>query len=243
MRRFVIGDIHGNHRALVQCLDAVKFDFDNDQLILIGDICDGYPDTYKCVELLMRVKNLLWCLGNHDLWMISWLNGSLDLESKHRVGTDAHYWYYQGGASTVHSYKTVADGIREHYDFWLGKPAYYHRINNFGFVHAGVLPGLSLESHITSPDGRHTLLWDRNLYYKKFSLPDYDIRYADGIETLFVGHTEYIYGPFISDSLINIDTGAGYKGRLTIMNIDTKEYKQSDPAPTLYPGYKHDSFI
>ena len=33
----------------------------------------------------------------------------------------------------------------------------------------------------------------------------------------------------------NLDTGAGYRGRLTIMDIDSKEYWQSDMAILLYP--------
>ena len=33
----------------------------------------------------------------------------------------------------------------------------------------------------------------------------------------------------------NVDTGAAFKGPLTIMDIDTKEYWQSDLLPELYP--------
>ena len=32
----------------------------------------------------------------------------------------------------------------------------------------------------------------------------------------------------------NLDTGAGFEGKLTIMNVDTKEYYQSDKLTTLY---------
>jgi len=33
-----------------------------------------------------------------------------------------------------------------------------------------------------------------------------------------------------------MDTGAGWNGRLTIMNTDTKEYFQSDKVNDLYPN-------
>lgn len=36
----------------------------------------------------------------------------------------------------------------------------------------------------------------------------------------------------------NIDTGAGWSGKLTIMDIDTKEYWQSDFVKELYPDEK-----
>ena len=36
----------------------------------------------------------------------------------------------------------------------------------------------------------------------------------------------------------NIDTGAAFKGSLTIMDVDTKEFWQSEPLPNLYPNEK-----
>jgi serine/threonine protein phosphatase 1 len=35
-----------------------------------------------------------------------------------------------------------------------------------------------------------------------------------------------------------MDTGAGWQGKLSMMNIDTKEIFQSDPVPDLYPKYR-----
>jgi serine/threonine protein phosphatase 1 len=34
----------------------------------------------------------------------------------------------------------------------------------------------------------------------------------------------------------NIDTGAAFTGKLTIMDIDTKNFWQSDPVRNLYPN-------
>jgi serine/threonine protein phosphatase 1 len=39
-------------------------------------------------------------------------------------------------------------------------------------------------------------------------------------------------------NLWNLDTGAAYDGKITIMNIDTKEFEQSDPLYRLYPDEK-----
>jgi serine/threonine protein phosphatase 1 len=36
----------------------------------------------------------------------------------------------------------------------------------------------------------------------------------------------------------NVDTGAAFKGPLTIMDIDSKEFWQSEPLPHLYPNEK-----
>jgi serine/threonine protein phosphatase 1 len=34
----------------------------------------------------------------------------------------------------------------------------------------------------------------------------------------------------------NADTGAAFTGRLSMLDIDTKAFWQSDPLPALYPG-------
>ncbi len=52
-RRFVIGDIHGAHRALLQCFERSGFDRQNDLLICLGDLCDGWPDVDKVFDELL----------------------------------------------------------------------------------------------------------------------------------------------------------------------------------------------
>ena len=62
-RIFVIGDIHGAHKALVQVLERCEFDYENDQLITIGDIVDGWGDSYMVVEELLKIKNRIDIIG------------------------------------------------------------------------------------------------------------------------------------------------------------------------------------
>ena len=44
-KTFVIGDIHGAHKALVQVLKRAKFSYLSDTLIVLGDTCDGWYET------------------------------------------------------------------------------------------------------------------------------------------------------------------------------------------------------
>lgn len=57
-------------------------------------------------------------------------------------------------------------------------------------------------------------------------------------KTIFIGHTNTLNWetdqPMTALNVINMDTGAGSNGKLTIMNIDTKEIWQSDPLNALY---------
>lgn len=65
-RVLVIGDIHGGHKALVQCLERSNFDYEKDTLICLGDVVDGWPETPQCIEELLKIKNLKYVMGNHD---------------------------------------------------------------------------------------------------------------------------------------------------------------------------------
>ena len=55
---------------------------------------------------------------------------------------------------------------------------------------------------------------------------------------IYIGHTPTTCWekeqPIKKYNIINIDTGAGNTGRLTIMDIECKGFWQSDPLPELY---------
>ena len=57
---------------------------------------------------------------------------------------------------------------------------------------------------------------------------------------IFIGHTPTTRinktTPVNKANVWNLDTGAAFKGPLTVMDVHTKEYWQSDPLPTLYPN-------
>lgn len=72
-RTLVMGDCHGGYRALLQVFERSKFDYDNDKLIFVGDVSDGWVESYECLEELMKIKNLVFVRGNHDQWLKDWL--------------------------------------------------------------------------------------------------------------------------------------------------------------------------
>lgn len=55
---------------------------------------------------------------------------------------------------------------------------------------------------------------------------------------IFIGHSSTLNWntdqPMTAINITNLDTGAGSTGKLTIMDIDSKEIWQSDPLPELY---------
>ena len=73
MRTFVMGDIHGQHAALLQCLERSGFNRINDRLIQLGDVIDRGPDSFACVEELLSIPHLIAIRGNHDEWFRQFL--------------------------------------------------------------------------------------------------------------------------------------------------------------------------
>ena len=228
-KKFVIGDCHGRFEALKQCLNKSKFNYDKDLLIVLGDIVDGGYNTYEVVEELLKIKNLILCLGNHDEFFMNHI----------KSGWADEIWLQQGGSNTLRSYGAKvkkADSFRDkskidtkglnipvtHQEFF-NKGVYYFVLDNMLFVHGGINPKIpKMESQ-----SRHDLLWDRYLinYARMRKVQDWD--------KIFIGHTTTqgingMLSPVKYNNLICMDTGAGWTGRLSIMDIDTEEYWQSD---------------
>lgn len=72
-KRFAIGDIHGRYNALLEVLKKSKFNYQEDELIVLGDVSDGGYNTYEVIEELLKIKNLIFIMGNHDEWFLNHL--------------------------------------------------------------------------------------------------------------------------------------------------------------------------
>ena len=219
-RTFVIGDIHGANRALKQCLERSDFDYENDRLIGLGDVCDGWPETKACIDELLRVKNLIYVLGNHDWWTLEWVTSG-DIEP---------IWFAQGGEATILSYR---DGVPEEHIRFLGNALPYFELDSSVFVHGGFDGKKPIQQQ-----GLDTFLWNRNLarMAMEFSQRQMDVKLTS-YDEVYLGHTpiEQPY-PLHACDVWLMDTGAGWSGVLSMMDVYTKEVFVSDPVPTLYPG-------
>jgi serine/threonine protein phosphatase 1 len=215
MKTFVIGDIHGAYKALLQCLKLSKFDKKNDRLICLGDVCDRNGKVKECIDELLTIPNCVYILGNHDAWALEWaIHGKAPQE-----------WLSQGGAQTVKSYKGIGMP-KDHIQFLSQAPLWFVDKNRL-FVHGGFDPERPIEE---TP--KEIFLWDRSLLKKAQQLqltrPDWKFGSYDEI---FIGHTPTInFGKSEPQKFCNIwavDTGAGWAARLTIMDVDTKKFWQS----------------
>ena len=243
MKKFVIGDIHGGAIAIQQVLAQANFDYENDQLIAVGDVCDGWPETAEAIEELLKIKNLIYCRGNHDDWTIRFLTGS----SSSNLGTEYRAWKAHGGAATIESYAKNSHLIEKHL-VWLKRSVVYHiDETNRLYLHAGFNTRYEINNqphdrNYDSSDGSPTIyFWDR-IFWDNVSR-GFINPVCDAFTEIYIGHTptisEWKHGrPVRFGNVTNMDTGAAYMGKLSLMNVETKELYQSDPVFQLYPEHK-----
>jgi serine/threonine protein phosphatase 1 len=241
-RTFVVGDIHGMNDKLIACLDTVSFDFNSDTLISLGDCVDRGPDSFDVVETLLKCKNLLTIVGNHDECFLDGLKGN------------GYGLFTQGCCETIESYifslgleKEIKDKLdlrlhhlpESHQKFFLNQVKYFRlHINEpthkeYLFVHGGFNRHYSIDYQ---PD-ETVFTWDRDLFMQALSYEamldkSYQFKIKDKVDNIFIGHTPTLYWgssePMLAANIWNLDTGCG-KGKdnkLTIMNLETKEYYQ-----------------
>lgn len=243
-RVLAIGDIHGGLKALKQIWERAEVSID-DQIIFLGDYVDGWADSFDVVEHLMgldKAYNCIFIMGNHDLWLREWLTqGMIPM-----IGPGTS-WKDVGGQSTIRSYtERPPTDMETHMKFLNRLHHYYEDEQRRLFVHAGYTQGGG--ARFENPT--RNLWWDRSLLEKAYAhenkfrkRPELKEDMMPGVLTayneIFIGHTStQLYDtihPMRVCNLINLDTGGGHRhGKLTIMDVDTKEYWQSDKLKDLY---------
>ncbi len=234
-RTLVIGDIHGALKALQQILERAAVT-SADRLIFLGDFVDGWGQSPEVVDFLIQLKSSHQCIfmrGNHDDLLLSWL----------KTGEYTEEWFTHGGQLTTEKYSEVSEEKKQlHILFLESLRDYYLDDDNRLFVHAGFtnLNGVKNEYY------SRMFYWERTLWETALALdksighnhPLYPKRFTLYKE-IFIGHTPVTRigktVPVNMANVWNVDTGAAFKGPLTIMDADTKEFWQSDLVYTLYP--------
>ena len=219
---YAIGDIHGCFAELKAAEARIAADIESFQrpglVVLLGDYVDRGPSSCQVLDHLIRPSEFglhrLPLCGNHDDIFLKFLrNPKLHPE-----------WLRLGGQQTLLSYgidlnhfttgrrgrgSSLAEVIHEsvpatHLEFLTALPICL-KVGEILFVHAGIMPGVSLEDQ---RDG--DMLWIREPFLTE----------GPRLPLLVVhGHTpkaELNFGP----NRIGVDTGAYYSGQLAVLKID-----------------------
>ena len=218
---YAIGDVHGRADLLKRLITAVRLDREDENapatIVFLGDYIDRGFQSKQVIDLLCELQagsefQTVFLKGNHEQAMLRFLDDPA-------IGPD---WSAFGGRETLISYgitppvnvksvdqwrdahQSLKQSIPEsHVDFLESLPS-HHRIGNFGFVHAGIKPGIPFDEQ--SDEDR---LWIRDVFLNAASREDlYIIHGHSPVETPFVDHRR-----------INIDTGAYFTGTLCALKL------------------------
>ncbi|MFV9550020.1 metallophosphoesterase family protein [Algibacter sp. PT7-4] len=238
MRVLAIGDIHGGLKALIQVLNKAEIK-DEDTLIFVGDYVDGWSESAQVIQFLIELSQKVKCVfvkGNHDAWCETWL----------KSGEVNPTWYIHGGKETMESYQGVSvEDKKQHLQWFENMPLYYLDENNRLFLHAGFTSMHGVDKEVF----KTTFYFDRTLWEMALTL-DKSIKkealiYPNRLKhykEIFIGHTPTTNFncdvPMQAANVWNIDTGAAFKGKISVVNVDTKVFFQSDNLPDLYPNEK-----
>lgn len=202
MKKFVIGDVHGNYEELMDLLDKINPNLRQDKLIYLGDYIDRGPQSYKVIRFLIDLQNnygkehVVLLRGNHEDMAIENIeHGSIDC--------------FNGYDITFMDFIKNNDSIENYYEFFKGLPLYYED-ESFIYVHGGIKPGIAMEKQ-----DDYDLLWIREEFFESS---------LTFIKPVIFGHTSTnniigTFSPFIKKDRIGIDTGIAYGGRLTALEI------------------------
>jgi serine/threonine protein phosphatase 1 len=220
-RVYAIGDIHGRADLLENLIRIIEEDMQDHSgqagIVFLGDYIDRGFQSRQVIDMLIGDRLAAFeicCLkGNHEDALLTFL-GDPDFGPR---------WAAYGGRETLVSYgvrppRTMTrseDWHRAHSEFvhalpraheqFLQRLTYSARIGPYGFVHAGVRPGVPFEDQSESD-----LMWIREEFLKA----------PDAHEVIVVhGHTP-VEKPFRDHRRINVDTGAYFSGRLTAARLE-----------------------
>lgn len=234
-RSLVIGDIHGGLRALKQVLERAKVTPD-DTLIFLGDYVDGWSESPQVLDFLIELDKTYHCIllrGNHDDLLQKWLE----------TDTYNEMWKNHGGEATINAYELVSDVRKSiHIEFLKNLENFHLDEKNRLFVHAGFTNMRGVLNEFFP----RLLYWDRTLWEMALALdptiPKDSYYYPQRLlvyDEIYIGHTPVTRidekVPVQKANIWNVDTGAAFKGALTILDVDTKEFWQSDLLTDLYP--------
>jgi serine/threonine protein phosphatase 1 len=238
-RTLVIGDIHGGLKAVIQVLERAKTT-SKDTLIFLGDYVDGWSQSPEVIDFLIDLSKKQSCIfikGNHDELLLDWL------EDRHEY-LNEEMWFKHGGKATVDAYLNVSNEKRKtHIQFLKALQNYYLDEQNRLFIHAGFTNMNGVEHEFFTK----LLYWDRTLWEVACCLDEkMDVNsefYPKRLKIyseIYIGHSPIskteIVAPLFKNTIWNLDTGAAFKGSLTLMDVDSKEFWQSDGLPELYPN-------
>jgi len=232
---YAIGDVHGCLDLLQRLEKEIADDIKGRKasrrvVVYLGDYIDRGPDSRGVIEHL-ATRRLAGCesvhlAGNHDRWLLDFLDDP----------GQGQGWLMNGARATLASYgvndvssgplRQQLQGLRDaldrtlpsHHRAFFRNLGYSHSEGDYFFAHAGVRPGVPLESQDPLD-----LIWIREEFL--YSSDDFG-------KVVVHGHTPS-HTPEEYPNRICVDTGAFMSGRLTAVALEgtKRRFLYAQPGP------------
>ncbi|MGF6600316.1 serine/threonine protein phosphatase 1 [Paraburkholderia sp. GAS448] len=252
-RDVVVGDIHGCFARLRVELEARRFDPQRDRLFAVGDLVDRGPES-ECVLEAVERYGIKSVKGNHEDAIVRWHGGEEQALSPLGNGAD---WLLDRAEDSEWVNRIAT---------YMASLPYVIEIETehglIGIVHADS-PMANWSEFVREIEGetadgvtRRKAIWSRTRWksYQSHPAPSRNtlrglINRAklsvrsqmhaagriDNVTAVIVGHTP-LSAVTAKDNVINIDTGAVYGGKLTIMNLaDVPDWIEVTNRPSVRP--------
>ncbi|MDN0111255.1 metallophosphoesterase [Yersinia mollaretii] len=202
-RIFVVGDIHGCYKKLMDALERVQFERAVDLLASVGDLADRGPQNIECYELI----NANWfraVRGNHEQMAIEVL-----------AGGEADTWMANGGRW----FFLLDDSKRSQVEELIKRAGQLPLVleittdrGKYVIAHADYP---SNEYVYGRPINEHLVVWNRKRLNAAMKGESEEITGAD---KFIFGHTPLVK-PLLFKNQLYIDTGAVFGNTLTLIQI------------------------
>lgn len=225
---YAVSDTHGyDFEKFTTILEKAGFS-DDDFLFVLGDVIDRGSDGVKYLTWLINTPNAQLILGNHEEMLLScdFIFEEITVENIGKVSIDKitslSAWQLNGADPTLEALRELRrrdpDTLGEILEYLREAPL-FETVSigerDYLLTHSGL--GNFRQGKKISAYESHDLLWNR---------PDINDRYFDDITTIF-GHTpteyygsEYTGKILVTDTWIDIDTGAAMGNSPTVLRLD-----------------------
>ncbi|MBE6735031.1 MAG: calcineurin [Ruminococcaceae bacterium] len=211
---YVVSDLHGYPlERLKKALSVAGFS-ESDRLYVLGDCIDRGYDGLNIIRYIMTKPNITLIQGNHEAMLLenrTLFDGDRIPSASDLVGERRRaysIWVSNGGYSTMDAMQQYTHAQIKYILEFLDKAPLYKEIEAGGktyiLTHSGL--GNFREDKPLCDYTPHELLWTR---------PPLDTRYYEDGRIVIFGHSptvmygdEYRGRPIITDTWIDIDTGA-----------------------------------
>ena len=182
---------------------------------MLGDYIDRGPNSKGIVDYLIEHPEIICIRGNHEQFLIDCFNPKT-FEPKSRLDEVREqtmgWWLENGGIETLESYSVNYDHEdwldcipKNHVEWYMNLPTWYET-EHYYFVHAGLLPGKSLDEQN-----------DKNRLWIRYEFLNYNYFFG---KYVVHGHSPLSTVPQVRQYRTNLDTGSVWENKQYIGIFD-----------------------